>query len=296
MHPACSALIVSGYLGSGKTSLVRHLLACSQGAGLRVGVVSNELGELGVDAALLEGQEDDYVELSGGCVCCRLSGALIETLEGLRERIRPDRIVVETSGAALPFDTQLHLWRPPVSEWIEDDVSVVVVNAEQLHEGRDLDATFEQQVSSADLLVLNQIDRVDVERWPSLEDRLRELEPDAPILRARHGRVDPDLLFPPDVAGVRARRRATPVPERESAHDHGHERFATEIVEVGPGVAPEELFARIRSLDPVRAKGFVHTRDGLRLLQGVGPRLELTETRAVPGADLVGRVVAIRRT
>lgn len=291
MPQRCAVLIVSGYLGSGKTSLVRHLLAHSRDAGLRVGVVSNELGELGVDAALLVGRDDDYVELAGGCVCCRLSGELIETLEGLRERVQPDRIVVETSGVALPFETQLHLWRPPLSEWIEDDVSVVVVNAEQLATGRDLDATFEQQVSSADLLVLNQIDRVEAERLPALTQHLRELEPDAPILRATHGRVDPDLLFPPDAAGAR-RRRADP--GAEAAHDE-HEHFATEVLEVRSGVAGSELVARIRELGALRAKGFVNTCDGLRLLQGVGPRVELSEVQTPPHAELVGRVVTIRR-
>lgn len=293
MAERSEALIVSGYLGSGKTSLVRHLLACSRDAGLRVGVVSNELGELGVDAALLESGDDDYVELSGGCVCCRLSGELIETLEALRRRIGPDRIVVETSGVALPFETQLHLWRPPLCDWIEDDVSVVVVNAEQLEAGRDLDATFEQQVSSADLLVLNQVDRVDADRLPALAERLRELEPDAPILRASHGRVDPDLLFPPDPEGVRERRRAGKA--SAAPHAHEHERFTTEVLELSDGLAAADLLARVRRLDAVRAKGFVHTHDGLRLLQGVGPRIELSEVAAPPPRELVGRVVAIRR-
>ena len=64
---------------------------------------------------------------------------------------------IETSGIALPYDTQLHLWRPPVSDWVSDDLAVVVVNAEQLEQGRDLEGTFEDQVSSADLLLLNKI-------------------------------------------------------------------------------------------------------------------------------------------
>src|SRR6185503_12415126 len=153
-------LVVSGYLGSGKTTLVRHLLADARETGARVAVISNEFGELGIDAALLGESNQDYVELSGGCVCCKLSDALVETLEALRERAQPDRIVIETSGIALPFETQLQLWRDPVRRWIGDDVAVVVVNAEQLAMSRDLDDTFTQQVSSADFLLLNQVDRV----------------------------------------------------------------------------------------------------------------------------------------
>jgi G3E family GTPase len=292
MSERTAALIVSGYLGSGKTSLVRHLLSRAREEDLRVGVVSNELGELGVDASLLASRDDDYVELAGGCVCCRLSGELIETLEGLRARAHPDRIVVETSGVALPFETQLHLWREPLDAWIEGDLSVVVVNAEQLATGRDLDATFEQQVSSADLLVLNQVDRVDAAELPALEARLREIEPEAPIVHAVHGRIDPDLLFPPDAERARARRRAEP-PERAS--DHSHDHFATEVLEVDAGIDEAALLDRFRGLRLLRAKGFVRTDRGLRLLQGVGDRIELSDVAEGPREEQVGRVVAIRR-
>src|SRR5262245_3580339 len=202
------ALIVSGFLGSGKTTLVRHLLAEARRTGLRMAVISNEFGELGIDAALLSQAPGDYVELSGGCVCCKLSDALVETLETLRERAQPDRIVIETSGVALPFETQLQLWRDPVRQWIADDVAVVVVNAEQLATRRDLDDTFTQQVSSADFLLLNQIDRVPTAALPDLERELRKWEPEAPLLHTVYAQVPPDLLFLPDLARVRAQRRA----------------------------------------------------------------------------------------
>ena len=113
------ALIVSGFLGSGKTTLVRHLLADAQREGARIAVISNEFGELGIDGALLSGDGDDYVELQGGCVCCRLSDELVDTLVQLRERVKPDRVIVETSGVALPFDVQMNFWREPVASWIE---------------------------------------------------------------------------------------------------------------------------------------------------------------------------------
>jgi cobalamin biosynthesis protein CobW len=284
------ALIVSGFLGSGKTTLVRHLLADAQAHGQRLAVVSNEFGELGIDRALLGERRDDYVELSGGCVCCKLSDALVETLQALWERARPDRIVVETSGVALPFDTQMNLWRDPVREWIEDDVAVVVVNAEQVDAGRELGETFEQQVSSADLLVLNQTDRVETSAVARIEAGLRELEPDAPIVRAVHTDVEPALLFPPDPGGARARRRER-APE---APPHGHERFETAELEVEVDIASEALIARLRAERALRVKGFARTREGLRLVQGVGPRIDVAEVETAP-ADLVGRLVVVRR-
>src|SRR5690606_36261112 len=185
-------VVVSGFLGSGKTSLVRHLLEVAQQRGERLAVVSNELGALGIDRALLAGAAATegapiVRELEGGCVCCELTDDLVLALETLRREVAPDRIAIETSGVALPYDVQLTLWRPPVSEWIADDLGVVVVNAEQLAEGRELGDTFEHQVTAADLLVLNQIDRVPEAVLPELEARLHALEPEAPIVRALHG-------------------------------------------------------------------------------------------------------------
>jgi len=284
------ALVISGFLGSGKTTLVRHLLAEAQHSGVRVAVVSNEFGELGIDQAVLGRKGESYVEIEGGCVCCRLSDELVETLQMLRERVDPDRVIVETSGVALPFDVQLNLWREPVSDWVGDDVAVVVVNAEQVAAGRDLDATFEHQVSSADLLLLNQIDLVSEQELPRIEATLREIEPEAPMIRAIHAEVDSELLFPPDPEGLRARRR-----QREPA-PHGHERFVADEISVERGVEPEALRERLRGLGALRAKGFVETAQGPRLVQGVGARIELKEVESAPPRGLVGRVVVIYRS
>ena len=291
MSDGVPALVVSGFLGSGKTTLVRRILEDAQRRGVRVALVSNEFGELGIDQALLGRMEDDYVELRGGCVCCRLSDQLVETLQMLRERADPERVVIETSGVALPYDTQLNFWREPVAGWIRDDVAVVVVNAEQLHAGRELEGTFEQQVSSADLLVLNKLDLVPDEALPALEAALRAIEPEAPILHAVQADVDLDLLFPPDPAGLRARRRA----ENAAPPPHSHEHFETEELTVEPGVSEDALLERLEGLGALRAKGFVETDRGLRIVQGVGARIELEEPREPPPPELLGRVVVIRR-
>jgi G3E family GTPase len=285
------ALLVSGFLGSGKTTLVRRLLRDAQERGLRLAIVSNEFGEVGIDRALLGGSDETFVELGGGCVCCRLSDELVTTLERLREQVSPDRVVIETSGVALPYDVQVHLYREPIARWIGEDLTAVVVNAEQLAAGRDLDDTFEDQVTSADLLVLNKTDLVTPDALPRLEARLRALEPDAPIVRARHGDVSPDLLFPPSAADV-ARRTERAARARAP---HTHEEFRAEIRDFARGLPAAAVAEALRAERALRAKGFVETAEGLRLVQGVGPRIELVVPDAPPPPELVGRVVLIRR-
>lgn len=284
-------LIISGFLGSGKTSLVQHLLQEAQAQGQRLAVISNEFGALGIDRALLGEAGDAYVELEGGCVCCQLSDELRDTLQTLRERVQPDQIVVETSGVALPSDTQLQFWREPVSNWVEEDVAVVLVNAEQLHEGRDLEGTFEDQVSSADLLLLNKTDLVPRSSLQDFEARLADVAPDTPVLHSVYGRVDPAVLFPPDAADIRRRRRQQTL----SAHHH-HDVFEVQELEVEEQIEPDVLLTRIQQLGTLRAKGFVRTTRGVELLQGVGRRLELTRPTFAPPPRLIGHVVVIRRT
>lgn len=284
-------LIVSGFLGAGKTSLVRWLLAEAKRNGKRVAVISNEFGALGIDQALLGEGSPAVAQLDSGCVCCQLSDELVGTLEMLRQTVSPDQIIIETSGVALPGDTQVNLWREPVKSWIADDLAVVVVNAEQVLEERDLEGTFEYQLTSADLLVLNKVDLVPDVALPAIEARLREIEPEAPMVRSIHGQVDAAVLFPPDFENLRRQRRqggADAVP-------HVHESFTTEVVAVESGVDEASLVARFRSIGALRAKGFVRTAAGLRLLQAVGGRVQLHDVAAPPDAALLGSVVVIRR-
>ena len=285
-------LLVSGFLGSGKTTLVRHLLADARARGLRLAIVSNEFGEVGIDRALLGSGAETFVELGGGCVCCQLSGELVATLQRLRAEIDPDRIVIETSGVALPYDVQLHFWREPVSSWLGEDTTVVVVNAEQLAHEHELSETFVDQLSSADLLLLNKIDLVPEASLDALEARLRTYEPEAPIVRTERARVPAELLFAPELS-----RRGPADADRaaEHDHDHDHDAFESEVLELARGASADTVRRRIAAAGGLRAKGFVATDEGLRLVQGVGVRLELTEPDVAPPPELVGRVVVIRR-
>lgn len=276
-------LIVSGFLGSGKTTLVRRILVDAQARGIRTAVISNEFGELGIDEALLGGGKEEFIELAGGCVCCRLSDELVETLQRLEDRLRPDRIVIETSGVALPFDTQLNLYRPPVNAWIGDEACVVVVNAAQVDAEEELTDTFATQVESADLLILNKVDLVDDPE--AIEARVRQINAEAPVIRTSHGDVDPELLFP---TGPRVRRT--------EAHPHTHEAFESFEIAVPDGLPVAAAEAYVAERRGYRTKGFVRTAEGLHVVQGVGARLELVAAGdLVVDPALYNRVVVIRR-
>jgi cobalamin biosynthesis protein CobW len=291
-------LIVSGFLGSGKTTLVRSVLEQSQAAGIRTAVISNEFGALGIDEALLRGSPGDLVELAGGCVCCKLSDALVETLQRLHETINPDRIVIETSGVALPFETQLHLYRPAVRDWIGEDACVVVVDATgsafESFEDADGEATpnetFEQQVQSADLLVLSKTDLADP---TAMAARLAVLCPGTPVLEAVHGNIPVEVLLPGSSAFEAApTERARP----EHAGAHSHEAFETESLLIPEGTPEDQIEAQLRTLHALRVKGFVQTADGVRVVQGVGRRIEFLHPGPVPvDRALLGRIVVIRR-
>lgn len=287
-------LIVSGFLGSGKTTLVRSVLEQSQAAGIRTAVISNEFGALGIDEALLRGSPGDLVELAGGCVCCKLSDALVETLQRLHETINPDRIVIETSGVALPFETQLHLYRPAVRDWIGEDACVVVVDATgsafEAFEDADGEATpnetFEQQVQSADLLVMSKTDLADP---TAMTARLALLCPGTPVLEAVHGNIPVDVLFP-------AHAEPRPAPTDRHAGAHSHEAFETESLLIPEGTPEDQIEAQLRALHALRVKGFVQTADGIRIVQGVGRRIEFLHPGQIPiHAALLGRIVVIRR-
>lgn len=291
-------LVVGGFLGSGKTTLVRYLLADAQARGLRMAVISNEFGELGIDAALIGDGASRMVELAGGCVCCTLSDELVETLIEIRTKVDPDRIVIECSGLALPFDTQLHLYRPGVREWIGDEACLVVVDAERWDESDEL---FAEQLQSADLAVLNKCDLVSEAILIHARNRIRTIASDVPIIEVIQGRGSLGIAFPE--APLRHGHEHTGQTQVDHGHDHQshahgslHSHQAWESFEVKfDGLTDEaSIAATIQSLGAVRAKGFVQTADGPRVVQGVGRRLELVETTYVE-PSLLGRVVMIRR-
>ncbi|MGF1510494.1 MAG: CobW family GTP-binding protein [Myxococcota bacterium] len=189
--------LVAGFLGSGKTTLVNHVLqeAASQTSGPRLGVVVNDFGSIEVDADLIVGVRDEVLTLSNGCICCTLRSGISDCILQLSERSpHLDHVVVEASGVADPgplLDIFRELQRAAL---IRFDGLVTVVDAERFPlPDEDLQALQVRQVRAADLVVLNKIDlAADLE---PVKAALRAISPDAHMVEAQEGRVDLDVIL-----------------------------------------------------------------------------------------------------
>ena len=202
-------LLVTGFLGAGKTTVVNHLLA--QAEGRRIAAVVNDFGAINIDAELIAGASDGVVSLSNGCICCSLEGDLLRTLATLlRREPQPEFIVIETSGIADPADIMRNLMDPLV--WREAPLETVLcmVDATTNPAALNDDALLRSQLRAADVVALSKLDLVDAANSAQLREAIRALHPAAVVVDTLHGDVAPALLFPVDVDRVPAPREVGP--------------------------------------------------------------------------------------
>ena len=296
--------IVTGFLGAGKTTLIRHILA--NAGGRRLALIINEFGDVGVDGDLLQGCADEaclreaIIELANGCICCTVAEDFAPAVEALLAREpKPDHIVIETSGLALPKPLVKAFDWPALRSRLTVDGVVAVVDAAAVAEGRfaddpervaaqraadpsldhdnPLEEVYEDQLLCADLVVLNKTDLIPAERLDAMRAEIAASLPRAvKIAATREGVIDPNVLL-----GVKAAAEDDLI-ARPSHHDgeaeHDHDDFETFVVAVPTANDPDALLARLseatRAHDILRIKGFVEVAGKpMRLLvQGVGQR------------------------
>ena len=243
-------LLVTGFLGAGKTTVVNHLLAHAEGR--RIAAVVNDFGAINIDAELIAGASDGVVSLANGCICCSLEGDLLRTLSNLLRRTpRPEAIVIETSGVADPEDIVRNLMDPVI--WREAPLETVlcVVDAASPEAQLD-DPLFLSQLRAADLLAVSKGDLID---RPSLDERCRSLSQinrRATLVEATGGDVPLDLVFPE----VGTARERTTRPKRPSI-----DRFESFNWTSGVPISLAGFQQAVGRLAPrlVRAKGFFDT-------------------------------------
>jgi G3E family GTPase len=201
-------VLVAGFLGAGKTTVVNRLLAYA--GGKRIAAVVNDFGAINIDAELIAGAADGVVSLSNGCICCSLEGDLLRTLATLLRRDpQPELIVIETSGVADPAEIVRNLMDPVI--WREAPLETVlcVVDATLSPEMLD-DALLRSQVRAADVVALSKTDLADAADGAQLREAIRKLRPGAVLVDAPHGDVPAALLFPADSDRAPAPREPGP--------------------------------------------------------------------------------------
>ncbi len=185
--------LIAGFLGSGKTTLVRHLL---QGADLtRTAILVNEFGKIGIDGDLLADLPLPVVELANGCICCSMRYGLTKSLEEIIEQYNPERIVVEASGVADPRDIIQTIHDARSLQDVRLGKTITVLGAD-LWQDRDMfGPVFMGQVLAADLLLLNKVDLFEANEITSFLDAIRRVNPMCELLGTDHCRVSPDLVW-----------------------------------------------------------------------------------------------------
>ena len=325
------ATVITGFLGAGKTTMIRNMLMNAEGR--RIALIINEFGDLGVDGNVLKGcgaeacTEDDIIELNNGCICCTVADDFIPTMEKLLARdVKPDHIVIETSGLALPQPLVAAFNWPGIKTAVTVDGVVTVVDSAAVAAGRfadDHDALhaqrvgdqgldhespieelFEDQLTAADLIVLNKADLVDSEGLKAVREVVANATARKPrMIEARNGDLPASVLLGLGVGTEDqiALRKSHHELEHEGApHDHDHDEFESFVVELG---ALDDANAFVAALKPVidrhdilRLKGFAEIKGKpMRLLiQAVGSRIDTYFDRAwQPGEARGTRLVVI---
>ncbi|RCS25871.1 cobalamin biosynthesis protein CobW [Phyllobacterium salinisoli] len=304
------ATVITGFLGSGKTTMIRHLLENANGK--RIALVINEFGDLGVDGGILKGcgietcREEDVIELNNGCICCTVADDFIPTMTKLLERAeRPDHIIIETSGLALPQPLVAAFNWPEIKTQVTVDGVITVIDAAAVAEGRfaddhdkvdaqraeddaldhdsPLEELYEDQIRAADLIVLNKADLIDLVQLEKVREDVAARVARVPnMVPASFGKLGAELLLGLGVGteGDIANRKSHHELEHEAGEEHDHDEFESFVVGLGPVSEPKSFVEKLKGViaghDILRLKGFIDVPGKpMRLVvQAVGTRIE----------------------
>ena len=315
--------ILTGFLGAGKTTLIRNLILKNKSK--KLAVIINEFGDLGVDGEIVKQcsdetcPEENILELANGCICCTVADDFIPTMKSLLEgQYIPEHILIETSGLALPKPLLKAFEWPEIRSRLTVDSVLAVVDAEAVVNGifapqmsneleekqnqtyveheTPLSEVFEDQINCSDVVLLTKPDLVE-----NISDArniiIKEMERNVPILEVQNGDIGADVIL-----GVNAAAE-TDLDNRRSHHDgfddHEHDDFDTFSITV-PKILDVESFklvleTLIRKNDILRIKGFlrVESKPLNLLVQGVGKRLSVNFTDTKIPVENTGNLVFI---
>ncbi len=318
--------VITGFLGSGKTTLIRHLM--QNPGGKRLAIVVNEFGDVGVDGEILKScaipdcPAENIMELANGCICCTVADDFIPTIEALMAlEPRPDHILIETSGLALPKPLLKAFDWPDIRSKITVDGVIALADAEAVAAGRfapdvaavdaqrladesldhetPLSEVFEDQISCADIILLTKPDLAGAEGVARAKEIIAAEAPrPLPVVEVAEGEVDPRVILGLEAA-AEDDMDARPS-HHDDPHDHDHEDFDSIVVDIPELVSPEDLVKAIETLandqNILRVKGYaaVQGKPMRLLVQAVGARVRHQFDRPwAPGEARAGRLVVI---
>jgi cobalamin biosynthesis protein CobW len=304
------ATVITGFLGSGKTTLIRSMLENADGK--RLAFIINEFGDLGVDGGILKGcgieacRDEDVIELNNGCICCTVADDFLPAMEKLINRPdAPDHIIIETSGLALPQPLVAAFNWPDVKARVTVDGVVTVVDAAAVSDGRfadDHDAVdaqraadtsldhdnpieelFEDQITAADLIILAKADLIDDAAMAAVKaDIAARMSRKVAMVESSNASVPNAVLLGLDAATedqIHLRRSHHEIEHEGAPHDHDHDEFESFIAETGAikdvKGFEERMISVITKHDILRFKGFadVPGKPMRLVVQAVGPRI-----------------------
>ena len=215
--------IVTGFLGSGKTTLINHILQTQHGK--KVAVIVNEFGEIGIDGQLMISDgEEQLVEFNNGCMCCTVRGDLVRTLEGLMERSELDAVLVETTGLADPAPiASTFIVADEIKQKFNLDAFVTVVDARNLHRNLIDSHEAQEQVAFADIILINKTDLVSTAELDRVEQQIRTLNPIAKIHYSEYSVVDLPLILGTGAFDLEAKLEVDPLFLDDLEHEHDAE-------------------------------------------------------------------------
>ncbi len=218
--------IITGFLGAGKTTLLNKILNGNHG--LRVAVLVNDFGSVNIDSELIVGVEGETISLSNGCICCTIRDDLLDAVFRLILADNgPEYVVIETSGVSDPFAVAQTFLIPELKPYVQVDGIITVVDAEQVRDLKDEQEVLAMdQISAADILVLNKADLISNEQMGEVKSWIRAIVPKARILETTHANVPLELIlsigeYTPERLASREKRDIH-VHAADEAHDHDH--------------------------------------------------------------------------
>lgn len=274
MQHTIPTTVFSGFLGSGKTTVISHLIETLQKQGEQVVYIKNEIGDTDIDTKTMQGKGIRSKELLNGCICCTLVGPFISAVTEIVDSFHPDRIVIEASGAADPSALALMISSHPL---LERDGVIGIVDVVNFEGYKDLSITAQNQTQFTDLLVFNKIELADLQQKKAVVGYVRELNSHSPIVEAPKGKVDPGVVF-----GLNTIELDSLLSKKHTTHHNHIEQDEIEAFTVysGKQFTQKQISEFIATVPKniFRTKGFITTPENkVCIFNSVGQRTTFTE-------------------